>query len=64
MMPIRNIKLDNRTPPTITEVRLPHLSARIAAGIEMMTMRIPESPEARKPAVFSGRPACAKRVGA
>jgi len=52
------------SPPEITEVRRGILSARRTAGIVMAHMRIAETPEARNPAVCSGRPACSKSVGA
>ena len=62
--PISSMQLVRRMPPTRTTVRRANRSARSMAGILIASMRIAESPEARKEAVVAGRPAWAKRVGA
>lgn len=58
------IQLESASPPEIAEVRRPHLSASSNAGMEIASISIAETPDARKDAVWFGRPACAKRVGA
>jgi hypothetical protein len=62
--PIKNIQPDRMTPPVIAEVRLPHLSARRKPGMLIASMRMPETPEARKEALSDDSPACLKRMGA
>ena len=61
---MRTMQLERPMPPVMAEVRRPHLSAKRKAGMEMASMRMAERPEARKEAVASGRPACAKSMGA
>lgn len=63
-LPMVNIQPVNINPPEITEVRRPHRSAKMKAGMEIANMARPETPDARKDAVAVERPACANRVGA
>lgn len=59
-----NMQPARASPPAMADVRRPHLSAKINAGIDMASIRMAESPDAKKEAVLPGNPACAKRVGA
>jgi len=59
-----NMQLDNPIPPDMAEARRPHLSANKKAGIETTSMRIEESPDARKVACSPGMPAWANKTGA
>ena len=58
MQPVR------RKPPTRTTERRAKRSAKMRAGMLIASMRIADSPEAKKEAVVAGRPAWAKSVGA
>lgn len=58
------MRLPRPRPPVIAEVRRPHLSARRKAGIEIASIRMAETPEARNEAVEDESPACEKRTGA
>ena len=49
--------VDKAIPPVMTEVLRPQLSAYTNAGIDTTSMRIAETPEARKDAVPLGSPA-------
>lgn len=59
-----NMQVERTRPPVITEVRRPQVSARRRAEMEIRSMRIAETPEARKDEVPEGIPAWATRVGA
>ena len=54
---MRNMQLDMMSPPVMIELRRPHASAYRKAGIVMRSMRIAETPDAKKDDVPAGRPA-------
>lgn len=52
-----NMQPDKPTPPVMMEALRPHLSAKRTAGMEIASMRIAETPEARNEAEPLERPA-------
>jgi len=52
-----NMQPARASPPAMADVRRPHLSAKINAGIDMASIRMAESPDAKKEAVLPGNPA-------
>jgi hypothetical protein len=62
--PMMSIEKERTNPPKMMELRRPILSEYITAGMEMASMRIAETPLARKEEDWAGMPAWAKRVGA
>lgn len=51
-------------PPEMADVLRPHLSANMKAGMDTASMRIADTPDAKKDAVEDDNPACEKRIGA
>ena len=61
--PIISMEKERTNPPKMMELRRPILSEYITAGMEIASMRIAETPEARKEEDWAGIPAWARISG-